>query len=44
MDVTLLFSFLAFAGMIASWTMLPTSTPAVEQKPSAAPIASTSKA
>lgn len=44
MDITLLLSFLAFAGMIASWTMLPTSAPTVEQTPSIAPVASTLKA
>jgi hypothetical protein len=44
MDVTLLASMLAFAAMIASWIMLPTSQRAKAEETSAAPIASTSKA
>ena len=44
MDFTLLLSFLAFAGLAASWIMLPTSPAVPEQQLSTAALASTSEA
>ncbi len=44
MDFTLLVSFLAFAGMVASWVLLPTGTVVAEEKMSTAPLAAPSEA
>jgi hypothetical protein len=44
MDITLLVSFLAFAGMVASWVMLPTGGETAKKAEAPAAIPSTSKA